>query len=40
MNEKVINLEFCKSNDQIADVFTKPLAREQFEFHKVPKICM
>ena len=44
VNEKIINLEFCKSNDQIVDVFTKPLPREHFEFHRknlgACKTCM
>jgi len=26
-----ISLEFCKTEDQVADIFTKPLLREQFE---------
>ena len=34
VNGKQICLEFCKSNEQLADVFTKPLAKDVFEFHR------
>ena len=29
---KVVKLEYIASNEQIADIFTKPLLREQFEY--------
>ena len=29
-----ISLQFCKSQDQLADIFTKSLARDSFEFLK------
>jgi hypothetical protein len=34
VNNGEIYLEFCKSKDQLADIFTKPLARDVFEFHR------
>ena len=30
VNNKEICLEFCRSEDQLADIFTKPLARDTF----------
>jgi hypothetical protein len=30
--EKKIKLEYVKTKEQIADIFTKPLARENFEY--------
>lgn len=32
VNNKEICLEFCRSEDQFADIFTKPLARDTFEY--------
>ena len=31
VNNREINLQHCRSEDQFADIFTKPLAQEQFE---------
>ena len=33
MNNGKNYLEPCKSNDQLAHIFTKPLAEDVFEFH-------
>ena len=32
VNNKEICLEFCKSKDQLADIFTKPLANDTFQY--------
>ena len=32
VNDKEICLEFCKSEDQLADIFTKPLAKDTFQY--------
>ena len=29
-----INMEFCRLENQFADLFTKPLGKELFEFHR------
>ena len=29
-----VHLKPCRTNDQMADIFTKPLAVDLFEFHK------
>jgi hypothetical protein len=34
VNNGEIYLEFCKSKDQLVDIFTKPLAKDVFEFHR------
>ena len=34
VNKGDIYLEHCKSQDQLADIFTKPLAIDVFEFHR------
>ncbi|KAD3641836.1 hypothetical protein E3N88_31060 [Mikania micrantha] len=31
VNQEVVNLEFCKSEEQVADIMTKPLKMEMFE---------
>ena len=30
-----VHLKPCKTIDQLADIFTKPLAVDLFEFHKI-----
>ena len=32
VNNKEIYLEFCRSEDQLADIFTKPLAKDTFQY--------
>ena len=32
VDNKEICLEFCKSEDQLADIFTKPLAKDTFQY--------
>ena len=32
VNNKEICLEFCRSDDQLADIFTKPFARDTFQY--------
>ena len=34
VNNGEIYLKFCKSKDQLADIFTKPLAKDVFEYHR------
>jgi len=34
INSNEISVEFCRSEDQFADMFTKPLAKELFEIHR------
>lgn len=29
-----VHLKYCKSTDQLADIFTKSLAKDVFEFHR------
>lgn len=29
-----VHLKLCKSSDQLSDIFTKPLEKEVFEFHR------
>ena len=33
IQEKQVSLIYCKGEDQVADILTKPLSREKFEFH-------
>ena len=35
MRNGEVHLKPCKSGDQLADIFTKPLAIDVFEFHKI-----
>ena len=35
MEQGLISMNFCATNDQIADVFTKTLSREQFEKNRL-----
>ena len=32
VNDKEICLEFCRYEDQLADIFTKPLAKDTFQY--------
>ena len=32
VNDKEICLEFCRSEDQLADIFIKPLAKDTFQY--------
>ncbi|CAL8165835.1 unnamed protein product [Prunus armeniaca] len=32
LQEGVINLEYCPTNEQLADIFTKPLAKDRFNY--------
>jgi len=34
INSDEIFVEFCKSEDHFADMFTKPLPKELFEIHR------
>jgi hypothetical protein len=34
VNNGEVHVEHCKSIDQLADIFTKPLAKDIFEFHR------
>ena len=33
-NNGEIYIKFCKSKDQLVDIFTKPLAKDVFEYHR------
>ena len=33
VNNNEISMEFCRSENQFADLFTKPLGKELFKFH-------
>ena len=33
IEERKVSLIYCKGEDQVADILTKPLSREKFEFH-------
>jgi hypothetical protein len=40
VNDKEINLEFCRSKEQVADIFTKALARDAFQhLHSSLGVC-
>ena len=34
LNNREVHLKPCRTSDQMADIFTKPLAVDLFEFHK------
>lgn len=34
MNEEVISVQFCRSEEQFVDIFTKPLGNELFKVHR------
>ena len=34
MNDEVISIQFCRSEDQFADIFTKALGNELFKIHR------
>ena len=34
-----VHLKPCKSSDQLVDIFTKPLEKDVFEFHKM-HVCV
>jgi hypothetical protein len=34
INNDEISVEFCKSEDQFADMFTNPFPKELFEIHR------
>jgi hypothetical protein len=34
VNNGDISLQFCKSRDQLADIFTKPLGKKKFEVQR------
>jgi len=36
----LISMNFCATNDQIADIFTKALTREQFEKNRLELILI
>ena len=35
VNNKEICLEFCRYEDQLADIFTKPLERDTFQYLRI-----
>lgn len=34
VQKKIVNVEYCQSDKNIADIFTKPLVKEKFEKHR------
>ena len=34
VEDKNIELKFCKTGDQVADIFTKPVSREKFLYFR------
>ena len=34
VNDEIISVQFCRSEDQFADIFTKPLGNELFKIHR------
>jgi len=35
VEKRLISMNFCATNDQIADIFTKALSRDQFEKNRL-----